>query len=243
MTVLVQNTNTTNTFDFWRNRTNELATAMSTVAVTVNSNTTVGNASVNGYITATGFIGNIQSTTANLTTINAVSISANSANLTYITTANVQVGNVSVNTTAFYVGNSTANLVITQPTAAQISNGQYYFNANSSWSLLQTPYNPASNGASNTSGIVATIIDSWLKSSYNAADYTLSVVDNTANNRQFSKLLVVNDGSNALTTEYAVVTTNNSIGYWSASSNTTHIVVYFNPSSTNTAVRYTRVIV
>jgi len=52
MTAAVQNTTTTNTFDFWRNRTNELAFAMSTLAVTVNSNTAVGNAAITGSFTA-----------------------------------------------------------------------------------------------------------------------------------------------------------------------------------------------
>jgi hypothetical protein len=42
MTVIVQNTNLTNTFDFWRGRTNELATAVSTLVITTNSNTTSG---------------------------------------------------------------------------------------------------------------------------------------------------------------------------------------------------------
>ena len=52
MTALVQNTAITNTFDFWRNRTNELAYAMSNLAVTVNSNTAVGNAAISGTFTA-----------------------------------------------------------------------------------------------------------------------------------------------------------------------------------------------
>lgn len=52
MTVTVQQVSNTNTFDFWKNRTNELANAMSTVAVTTNSNTTVGNAAITGTFTA-----------------------------------------------------------------------------------------------------------------------------------------------------------------------------------------------
>ena len=48
MTVIVANTANTNTFDYWRNRTNELATAMSTKAVTVDSNTATGNAAITG---------------------------------------------------------------------------------------------------------------------------------------------------------------------------------------------------
>ena len=52
MTAAVQNTLTTNTFDFWRSRTNELAYAMTNLAVTVDSNTAVGNAAITGKFTA-----------------------------------------------------------------------------------------------------------------------------------------------------------------------------------------------
>lgn len=48
MTVEIGNTTLTNTFDYWRNRTNEMADAMSTKVVTVNSNTAVGNAAITG---------------------------------------------------------------------------------------------------------------------------------------------------------------------------------------------------
>ena len=52
MTVTVQQVANTNTFEFWINRTNELASAMSNVAVTTNSNTAVGNAAVSNTFTA-----------------------------------------------------------------------------------------------------------------------------------------------------------------------------------------------
>jgi hypothetical protein len=55
MTITVANTSNTNTFDFWKNRTNELAYAMSTYAVTVGSNAAVGNASIIGTYIANGF--------------------------------------------------------------------------------------------------------------------------------------------------------------------------------------------
>ena len=48
MTQTVANTAVTNTFDYWRNRTNELAYAMSTYAVTVGGSTAAGNAAISG---------------------------------------------------------------------------------------------------------------------------------------------------------------------------------------------------
>ena len=53
MTVTVANTSNTNTFDYWRNRTNELAYAMTTYAVTAgSSNAAVGNAAITGNFNA-----------------------------------------------------------------------------------------------------------------------------------------------------------------------------------------------
>jgi hypothetical protein len=56
------------------------------------------------------------------------------------TTNTVSVGNSTVNTiiqsNKVTVSNSTANISLSVPTTTQISNGNYYLNANSSWSLV-----------------------------------------------------------------------------------------------------------
>lgn len=52
MTISISNTLVTNTFDFWRNRTNELAYAMSSNAVTVNSTKAIGSAAISGDFSA-----------------------------------------------------------------------------------------------------------------------------------------------------------------------------------------------
>jgi hypothetical protein len=241
MTVSIQTTNTFNTFDFWRNRTNELANAMSTVVITTGS-TTTGNATVNGYFTANGFIGNLTSLgiSVNAATINVATVNTATINTLSISTLNA--GNVYINTTSVSVGNSSANISLVSPNTVQISNGQYFFASNGTWSLIQVPYSPTSNGAlSNIS--TTTIIDSWLKANYNSAEYMLTVVDNTANNRQISRMLTAHDSYNALSTEYAVIVTNTSIGAWSVGANNTHLQLYFTPSSSNTSVRFTRTIV
>ena len=64
MTITVANTSNTNTFDYWKNRTNELAHAMSTKVVTTDSNTTVGNAAIGGRLTASSL--SVSNTSANL---------------------------------------------------------------------------------------------------------------------------------------------------------------------------------
>jgi hypothetical protein len=58
MTITISNTANTNTFDYWRNRTNQLAHSMSNFVVTTDSNTAVGNAAVSSAFTANVLIAN-----------------------------------------------------------------------------------------------------------------------------------------------------------------------------------------
>lgn len=52
MTVSIPQVSNTNTFYYWKTQTNLLANAMSTVVVTTNSNTAIGNAAISGTFTA-----------------------------------------------------------------------------------------------------------------------------------------------------------------------------------------------
>ena len=58
MTIYVQNTNITNTFDFWRNRTNEMSNYFTTCVITTDANgstlATTGNAEITGNFTVAG---------------------------------------------------------------------------------------------------------------------------------------------------------------------------------------------
>lgn len=192
MTAAVQNTLTTNSFDFWRNRTNELAYAMSTLAVTVNSNTAVGNAVITGTFTA------------NVLTISNGSISAN----------------------------------ISVPTAAQQSNKQYYPNANGTWTYI-----PISNNITVTSDTSPAVIDYWPIASWNTAEYLVSVIDNNANNFYSAKLIVTHDTGSGYITEYASFLSNSAIGVFSATTNTTAAILNFTPTSSNTTVKFSRVLI
>lgn len=133
MTVAVANVGLFQTFDFWRQRTNELASAMSTKVVSVSSNAAVGNAVVSGtlqsLILSTNAIGGVASVNANGTVVTATS------NLNIVTdavfsgnafiTTGLTVGNTTVNTfansTAFNLGNTTVNAALTS-TSFRVSN-------------------------------------------------------------------------------------------------------------------------
>ncbi|CAB4162802.1 hypothetical protein UFOVP787_122 [uncultured Caudovirales phage] len=210
MTVTVANTGNTNTFDYWRNRTNELAYAMTTYVVTTNSNTAVGNAAITGSFTSdTLSVGNT-----------AVNVYSNSSSIT--------------------LSNSTVSFSLTKPTAAQVSSGLYYLNANNTWTSL---YSPSSNSVVTTTGTSAQIIDSYAISSYNAAEYVISVNDNNNNNYSVTKLMSFHDTGNAYVTEYSLMYSNSTPGTFSANANSTHVRIYFAPTSSNTTTKIARVIV
>ena len=252
MTASVQNTATTNTFDFWRNRTNELASAMTNLAVTVNSNTAVGNAAITGTMTANLFSGNVaapvitvSNVVANIVTSNIVnSNTANVVNINanvVIVNTSITVGTVSINTNYVSVGNATVNVHISTPNTTQISNGQYYLSANGSWALISVPYVPITNGSFTSSGLTSQIVDFYPFATFKAVEYLINVSDNNANNHYTSKLLTTHDGASAYSTEYGQITTNTDVGVFSVDSNTTCVRLNFTPALSATTVKFTRV--
>jgi hypothetical protein len=192
MTVLVQNTLTTSTFDYWRNRTNELATAMSVSAVTVNSNTATGNAAITGTFTS-----------------NVINIS-----------------------------NGSSNVIISSPTAAQKTSGQYLLNANNSWT-----YNAVSNGSFVTTGTLIQNVDSFAMASFNAAKYLISITDNVVNNFVATELLVTHNNSNGFITEYGGINTNTAIGAFSIGANLTHAILRYTPTTANATIKFARTLI
>lgn len=130
MTITVANTANTNTFEYWRQRTNELADAMSTKVVTVDSNTATGNAAISNKFTANGIVANSYLRGGNSTTNGVLYISTNTSigvgntltvgntvNNTYVTYNYISVGNSSVNT-QIYGGNLYLNgFILTVGTA------------------------------------------------------------------------------------------------------------------------------
>ena len=239
MTITVANTANTNTFDYWRNRTNELADAMTNKTVTVDSNTATGNAAITGTFSANVlFLGN---TTVNSTSNSTSIVFGNTVQNTVINTSSITFGNTVqntvVNTSSIFISNSTSNLTISIPTTSQYANGKFFLNANGSFTLVEALIK----GNIETSGTTNTEINNYLTNTFASAEYLLAVKDNNANNYQSSKILITHDVDNAYLSEYAIIVSNNYVGSFFANSNTSHVRLYFNPTSTNTTINFTRV--
>ena len=230
MTITVANTSNTSTFQYWLNRTNELADAMSNYAVTTDSNTAVGNAAITGTFTANIVLTNTFNVNTSILVGNAtVNSSINSSSIT--------IGSSIINSTSVSLSNSTSNISITIPTASQISNGQFYLNANGSWTTAGELSSTIT-----TTGTSIQNIDSFSTSTYRTAEYLISVKDNVANNYYSSKLIVMHDGGNSYITEYGIITSNSSVGTFSANIISSNVCLQFTPISSNTTVKFAKVI-
>jgi hypothetical protein len=194
MTITVANTALTNTFEYLVNRTNELANAMSTKAVTTNSNTTTGNAAITGKFTAN----------------------------------------------VYTVGNSTVNTTFGSPNTDQITNGDYFLNANGSWALITAPI---TNGSVVTAGLVSQTVDEFPASDIRGAEYALYIKNDAANGYQISKVLTVHTGASgsAFSTEYGIVISNNILGTFSASVSGANVILSVTPTVANSTITFTRI--
>jgi hypothetical protein len=262
MTVYIQNTAITNTFDYWRNRTNELAFAMSNSAVTVNSNTATGNAAITGTFTANTLVINSFSISTggafgNATvngSINSTSISFGDASYSNYTVntfygkfaGDVKVGNstvnVSVNSSSVAIGNSSSIISIKVPSSAQVSNAQFFLNANGSWTLITQPVLPIGNGAITTTGTTAQLVDNYAIATFNSGEYLISAINNSANGYATTKLLTYHDGGNGYITEYATMNSNGSLGLFSANTDGTNLRLWVIPVYNSTTFKFSRIL-
>jgi len=219
MTITVANTANTNTWGYLRDRLNDLATAMSTKTVTVNSNSTTGNAVVNGVFVATTLVANTALRGGNETTSAVLTITTNVA----VTGTRLYVGaNVVANQTHFSVGNTTVNSTLSSTTLTIQQSGNLSINSSSlaidGVSILPQFVN------TNISGNTAAIVDSFPMDTFQGAEYTFSIKNNAANGYQVSKLLVLsNDGTAPQVTDYGMLFSNNQLVVFSANANSTHV--------------------
>lgn len=206
MTIAVANVANTNTFSYWKTRTNELADAMSTKTVTVNSNAATGNAKVNGtFMTNTLIVtdsirGGSESSNDVITFYSNLAISG-SSRLIVGSNVNISASFVQVGTTGNIVVNSTTISVNSVPILQEFVNTQI-------------------------SGNSTQIIDSFAVATFRSGEYQMTIKNNAANGYQVSKLLVIaDDGTNPLITDYGLLYTNTQLAQFSANANATHVRV------------------
>lgn len=198
----------------------------------------IGNSTVNTFSNATNIITNdIDVVIANVTSGTVEVLTSN----TVAVSTSIAVGsNLSITTTGFRTGNSTANLQINS-TGIQISNGSGIFPVLFSDTISNTEFNSKFHFSNyTTTGTTAQVIDSYDLSVVRTAEYVLSVKNNSANGFMSLKLLCVHDGSSVYGTHYGLIYSNNDLGTFTTDSNATHALLKFTPTPANTTVKFFR---
>jgi hypothetical protein len=150
-------------------------------------------------------------------------------------------GNTWINTGSLAIGNTTANaqinsINITIPTA-NVTNATVGFFPQSNLTFSNTSLTEIN---LTTTGTGSQQLDAWPLANFRSAEYVLQVKNNSANGYQVSKFMVIHDGTTPLFTEYALLTTNASLGTFTATANATTMILSVTPASVNTTIRALR---
>jgi len=259
----------TDTFAGWVSKTNQVLYYLGTEVVTVSSGTagsnTTGNGSVIGILTANtlgtnnvrgGGIGN----TANVSTLTVgysnstvssnvvvVGYAANVNSNTLTITSNTAIGtgtqNVYISVANTTLSTNTLNITSTSNvnlTGSMVMSGDLTVNnfvtMDSKVRLLAKTTNiyfPAPT-TSNT-------VDSFSFSEFTGAKYTINITDDSnANNKAFTEISVIYGHGNAHMTEYGTIYSNTQFMTFSASANSSHVILSANSSQANATFRIFR---
>ena len=255
MTVTVANTSNTSTFQYWLNRTNELADAMTTKAVTIDSNTATGNAAVNGTFTATTLTANTALRGGNSSTTTVLNVTSNlSINNTNILTVGNSTINSVLTSTSLSIGNSSVNATVnsSQLVVSTVTVNGSVFVGNSSQNVVINTSGISINNQLisvptlinvQTSGTGSQVVDYFPLTSFRGAEYTISITDNGANAYQMSKLLIVHDTGNSQITDYGLLYTNGQLGLFTSTVNATSCILSISPYVPSTQVKATRTLI
>jgi len=169
---------------------------------------------------------------------NLVSNSAVTANTTQgLTTGNVYVDGIfSVTTlsanTALRGGNVDSSAVLTITSNVAITDTELSINE-SVFSSINVQ----------TTGTSEQIVDNFDLTTYQAAEYVVSIKDNAANGYQVSKLILLHDTGDSYVTEYGVIYSNSMLGTFSANANSTHSRLTVTPTQSDTQLKISRTLI
>jgi len=240
-------------------------------AITANSRIHVGNSTVNAVINSTSLVTNTASLTsitvgAGNSTFNSnllfidttntrvgINVAAPNATLHVQGTANIS-GQLVVGGNLIIVGNTTTTgTYIANGDIIPISNNYLLGNVTNQWNIFSSSLYTLQVNLSgvvnhgyvniNTTGTSAQLIDSWSLSAYRSADYIVSIKNNSANGYQMTKFGILNFDGGVNLTEYATITSNTSLGTFSANANSTVVRLYYTPVPANTTIKADRTLI
>lgn len=212
-------------------------TASGILAVSGNAAIT-GNLVVNGSFFVAGSFGYSNTITSDIIPGGSIYNLGNTTNRWILWGNNAWItGNVTANVIS--VGNSTINSVVNS--TAMVVNSVSTTAMNVTTSITYGPNGDVQMRTltTNTTGTSAQVVDSY-PTTYRTAKYVIQVVDNTANNRYASEILLMHDDTVAQIVEYGQVTTNTSVGVFTGNVSAGIVQLVFTPVPTASTVKLIR---
>lgn len=152
---------------------------------------------------------------------------------------NIASGNTRLNGTlsanVINIGNSSVNTTISTPNTVQKSSGSYFLNANGSWTNF-TDFVVTSTSVP-TTGV--TLIDSFA-TTIPGVDLTVTVNDGSTS-FIISKIILIQDGTNVYTTQYAYVNTAAASAVFSANINAGSVRLYVTSTIPGVTAKVSRI--
>lgn len=183
---------------------------------------------------------------AAINAIGTVVVTANNLANGSITTGNAFVNGIFAATTlaaqTLGGGNVQSQANLTVSTNAVFGNSTVNSSVNSTALSLGSDRSVTSSFTFTTTGTSLQTVDSFLNT-FRSARYLVSVNDNNANGHQSSEIMVLYDGTNALVTEFAQLVSNSVLVTFSATANSTAVLLQATPVSTNTTIKSHRTLV
>lgn len=154
-----------------------------------------------------------------------------------VVTANATLGISTGN--AYVNGIFSANVLAVTQTLRGGNNSSNAILSISTDGFSQGPAVYVTNTASTSNTNANQLVDSFPIATYRSAEYLIQVKAST-NSYQTSKILLTHDGSTPILTEYAVLTTNGSLGVFTAAANSTAVALNWSPTVATTNVFISR---
>lgn len=86
------------------------------------------------------------------------------------------------------------------------------------------------------------ILDSFATTDYRSGKYLISIKNTNNNDYQTTEIMLLQDGTNTYTTEYATLVSNTTLGQFSANINSGTVRLYVKPTLASNVIKYQRTV-
>lgn len=121
-----------------------------------------------------------------------------------------------------------------------IASNTSFGNSSSQVSVTHNSIGQIKTSAYTTTNTDAQVFDSFAVADYRTTKYLISIKNTNNNDYQSTEIMLLQDGTNALLTEYATLISNTTLGQFSANVDSGSVRLYVTPTFANNVLNYQR---